>query len=127
MKTFPAILFLMPIMLTAATTVTLNESVSAEVQPDRMQTNLSFEERSKNDQAIRHHFNTLVKTVKRYNKKEGLECRGGSYRISPQYSWSNNRQKFIGYQGSVSFACEFDNVEAFNALSKELDTTAKGF
>ncbi|MDX1296499.1 MAG: SIMPL domain-containing protein [Sulfurimonadaceae bacterium] len=108
------------------TTVTLNESVSTEVQPDRMQTEISFEERSKNDQAIRHHFNTLVKTVKRYNQ-EGLECRGGSYRITPQYSWSNNRQKFMGYQGRLSFTCEFDAIGQFNALSSELDTTAKAF
>ena len=113
-------------LLYGITTVTLNESVSTEVKPDRMRTDISFEERSKNDQAIRHHFNTLVKTVKRYNK-EGLECRGGSYRISPQYSWSNNRQKFMGYQGNVSFTCEFEDVGRFNALSSELDLTAKAF
>ncbi len=115
-----------PLML-AATTVTLNESVSTEVQPDQMRTEIAFEERSKNDQAIRHHFNTLVKTVKRYNQPEGMECRGGSYQIAPQYSWSDNRQQFIGYQGSVSFTCEFENVDRFNALSSELDTTAKAF
>lgn len=127
MKMLIATLFLAPVFLCAETTITLSESVSTEVQPDRMHTNLSFEERSKNDQAIRHHFNTVVKAVKRYNKQDGLECRGGSYRISPQYSWKDNRQQFIGYQGNLSFSCEFDDVDTFNALSKELDTTVKAF
>jgi predicted secreted protein len=121
MKTIIAAVLLFPLLASAETKVTLNESVSITVEPDTMRTTLSFEERSRDDQAIRHHFNTLVKTVKHYNKDEGLECRGGGYRISPQYSWKNNRQQFLGYRGSVSFTCSFREIGEFNALSADLD------
>jgi predicted secreted protein len=123
MKTIIAAVLLLPLLASAETKVTLNESVSITVEPDTMRTTLAFEERSRDDQALRKHFNTLVKTVKSYNDKGGsLECRGGSYRIAPHYSWKNNRQQFLGYRGSVSFTCSFRDIGEFNALSAELDT-----
>jgi len=127
MKTILATLLILPVMASAATKVTLSEAVSMEVDPDTMRTTLSFEERASDEQRIRSHFNTLVRSVKRYNERDGLECRGGSYRIAPQYSWTDNRRNFLGYQGSVAFQCTFRDIGSFNALSAELDTVAGGF
>jgi predicted secreted protein len=122
MRRIMTAVLLLPLLASAATKVTLNESVSITVEPDTMRTTLSFEERSRDDQAVRKHFNTLVKTVKQYNDKGGsLECRGGGYRISPQYSWKNSRQQFLGYRGNVSFTCSFREIGEFNALSADLD------
>lgn len=127
MKTMALTLVCLPLLLGAATKVTLNESLALEVEPDKMQTTVAFEERSMQQQALRHHFNTLVKTVKRFNEGEGLECRGGSYRVAPQYNWTNNRQEFAGYRGTLEFACSFADIDAFNALSQELDTVAAAY
>lgn len=112
---------LFPWLLCAETKVTLSESVSLTVEPDRMRTELSFEELSRDENAIRRHFNTLVKTVKARTERETLECRGGGYRIAPQYVWKDKKQVFTGYRGTLSFNCAFGDIENFNALSKELD------
>ena len=127
MKTILLPMLCLPLVLGAATKVTLNESLSLDVEPDKMHTTVAFEERASQEQPLRHHFNTLVKIVKRFNAKEGLECRGGSYRIAPQYSWSDNRQKFLGYRGTLQFSCEFDDIDTFNALSTELDTAGTAY
>ena len=127
MKRLIAVVLLLPLLASAETKVTLNESVSVTVEPDTLRTVLSFEERSQEEQTIRHHFNALVKTVKSHNEEGELECRGGSYRIAPQYSWEKNRQKFLGYRGSVSFSCSFRDIGRFNALSAALDTQLGAF
>ena len=100
----------------ARTGITLNVSASQTVEPDTMRASLQYEMTEEREAPVAQAFNALVKSVKAQNRTEGLECRGGSYRISPRYTWEKGVQHFTGYQGSVSFDCEFLEVGAFNRL-----------
>jgi predicted secreted protein len=123
MKHLFAFSLLLPGLLLAETAVTLHESASLKVEPDTMRTTLAFDALSQEEAPIAHAFNSVIKSVKRANEqKEALECRGGSYRITPRYSWANKKQTFDGYSGSLSFSCEFSQIDAYNRLSQELDT-----
>jgi predicted secreted protein len=104
-----------------AATVTLEERVAATVAPDMMHVQLTFEEENSLEAPLRDHFNTIVATVKRHHESGALTCRGGGYRIAPRYRWTDNRRNFLGYQGNVGFQCSFKTVEAFDALSTELE------
>jgi len=119
-------LLMVPLWL-GATTLTTEESVSMEVEPDAMQTRIGFEEQGMQQSAIRAHFNTLLQTIKRHDGKKGMECRGGGMRIAPSYRWVDNRQQSDGYRGSMEATCTFKDIDAFNALSKELETAAKAY
>ncbi|MDD3342546.1 MAG: SIMPL domain-containing protein [Sulfurospirillaceae bacterium] len=113
-------LCLTPMFAFAQMSITANEQVSKELNPDVLRSQTSFEEESKLSTTIEEHLNALVAEVKRFDSK-GEFCRGGGYHLSPRYSYKDQKQTFIGYRGALSFDCEFTSIEQFNTLFAKLD------
>ena len=115
-------LCLLPLFAFAQMNITANEQVSSELTPDVLRVQISFEEADKNSNVIKEHLNALVATLKSFDTK-GEFCRGGGYFLSPQYSYKDQKQTFIGYSGQLSFGCEFDGIERYNALLQKIDAS----
>ena len=115
-------LCLLPLMASAQMNITANEQVSSELTPNVLRVQISFEETNKNSDVIKEHLNALVSTLKNFDAK-GEFCRGGGYFLSPQYSYKDQKQTFIGYSGQLSFGCEFDAIERYNALLLKIDAS----
>lgn len=111
---------LAPLGVYAAMSITTVEQVSQSLKSDVLQGSLSFEEQSKNANAIKEHLNAIVAEVKRFDPK-GEFCQGGGYHLSPRYSYKDQKQEFIGYSGNLNFGCEFKAIEEYNALISKID------
>ncbi len=112
----------LPLLAFAQINITANEQVSSELTPNVLRVQISFEEANKNSNVIKEHLNELVATLKKFDAK-GEYCRGGGYYLSPQYSYKDQKQSFIGYSGQLSFDCEFDAVERYNTLLSKIETS----
>lgn len=111
---------LAPLGVYAAMNITTVEQVSQSLKSDVLQGSLSFEEQSKNANAIKEHLNAIVAEVKRFDPK-GEFCQGGGYHLSPRYSYKDQKQEFIGYSGNLNFGCEFKAIEEYNTLIAKID------
>jgi len=111
---------LAPLWAASAMNITTTEQVSQSLNPDVLQGSLSFEEQSKNSNTIKEHLNLIVAAVKGFDPK-GEFCQGGSYHLSPRYSYKEQKQEFIGYSGNLNFGCEFKAIEEYNALIAKID------
>ncbi len=49
-------------------------------------------------------------------------CTNGSYRISPRYTYKQQKRTFIGYQGSITFTCEFTDSTKLDRVISKLDS-----
>lgn len=47
--------------------------------------------------------------------KSGI-CRGGQYRIYPDYKYVENRKIEIGYNSNINFHCEFNDIKKYENL-----------
>jgi len=120
MRLLPFILFTLPLIASADMTITATEQVSQKVRPDIMRGILSYQEESRSSETIKKDLNAIVAEVKRQDPN-AKQCRGGGYRLTPRYSYKNQKQQFEGYTGLLSFECSFDNIEPYNKLTAAID------
>ena len=48
-------------------------------------------------------------------------CTNGSYRISPRYIYDDGKRVFLGYQGDITFKCEFEDSKKLDNVINKLD------
>lgn len=48
-------------------------------------------------------------------------CTNGSYRISPRYTYNKQKRSFAGYQGDITFKCEFKDAKKLDSVISGLD------
>lgn len=93
-----------------------NKEFSKEIEPTKMSTTIVANMIDKDKLSIQRAFK---KAINISNKAE--ICVNGSYGISPEYSYKNQEKTFIGYNGNISFKCEFQNTKKFDAIISKLD------
>lgn len=115
MKKIILVLSLIPLFVSAQMTITTNEHVSEALTPDVLRAQIGFEEQHKSADVIKEHLNAIVASVKQFDPK-GEFCQGGGYYLAPRYSYKDQKQIFSGYDGTLSFGCDFKSIEHYNAL-----------
>ena len=95
---------LAPLWAMASMSIMTNEQVSQSLKPDVLQGSLSFQEENKNSNTIKEHLNAVIIAVKGFDPK-GEFCQGGGVQLSPRYNYKDQKQEFIGYNGSLNFSC----------------------
>lgn len=119
-KSRVVIALLFPVWAAAGMNITANERVSVLLKPDVLRGSLSFEEQGKNQNTIKSDLNAIIAEVKRIDPS-GRYCRGGGYRLSPRYNYKDHIPEFVGYSGTLMFACEFPGIENYNELAAAID------
>lgn len=109
----------------AEMTITVNEQVSRELNPDILRGYLGYQAESKSSEPLKRDLNAIVAEAKRMDPK-GEKCRGGGYQLAPRYIYKEQKQEFAGYFGSLSLECEFDDVEPYNRFTAALDRVSTG-
>lgn len=109
----------------AEMTITVNEQVSRELNPDILRGYLGYQAESKNSEQLKRDLNAIVAEAKRMDPK-GEQCRGGGYQLTPKYIYKEQKQEFAGYFGSLSLECEFGDVEPYNRFTAALDRVSAG-
>lgn len=118
------ILLTLPLMAMATMTITTNEHVFTTLTPDVLQGSLNFDEQNKNPNLIKEDLNAIIVQVKKFDPN-AKQCQGGGYQLSPQYTYTDQKQVFSGYSGSLFFECEFSNIEQYNALLEKINPVIK--
>jgi len=117
------IAFIVPVLANAQMNITTTEQVETVLKPDVLRGNLSFEEQGKNENTIKEHLNAIIEQVKKQDPDAKM-CQGGGYYLSPQYSYKEQKREFVGYSGTLSFGCEFKEIETYNVLNRAIDKAA---
>jgi hypothetical protein len=113
-----------PLVAMATMTISTNEHVSATLTPDVLQGSLSFEEQNNNGNVIKEDLNAILTRVKKFDP-QAKQCQGGGYQITPQYTYTDQKQRFNGYSGFLSFECEFSSIEQYNTLIEAITPVIK--
>lgn len=106
----------------AQTTIKNTISASIEVQPAILTGTYTFQAQSASEHNIRTLLNKVAESAKASN--ESKNCRGGGIMVHPQYSYDKGQQIFKGYQGSVSYSCEFEAAESANRFVNAIKVPA---
>ena len=115
-------LLCLPLIACAQMSITTLESTSQTVSPDTLRATLHFTEENKNANVIKEHLNAIITQVKQWDSKSDI-CTGGGYHLSPRYTYKEQKQTFIGYSGTLSFSCTFNDIEAYNTLLGKIENT----
>ena len=114
------VLFAVPVLAWAQMQITAVERVNTKAVPDVLRGEMVFEEHHRDAETIRGHMNAIVAAVKK-GDPEARICRGGGYRLYPRYSYRDQKQEFLGYGGHLSFACDYPDIAAYDALNGLVD------
>ena len=94
-----------------------NKSFSKVVNPDLLATNVDINIEKKDETKVNaeiEKFNDFIK------KTTNVIIKNGSYTISPKYNYSNNKQEFVGYVGSLRYTAESKDAKQINTFMDEL-------
>ncbi|MBP9492854.1 MAG: SIMPL domain-containing protein [Sulfurospirillum sp.] len=114
-------LLCLPLITCAQMSITTLESASQTVPPDTLRATFHFTEENKNTNVIKEHLNAIITQVKQWDSKSNT-CTGGGYHLSPRYTYKEQKQTFIGYSGTLSFSCAFNDIEAYNTLLGKIES-----
>lgn len=109
-------LFIIPSILSAYE-LEFNKSFTKNIQNDKVHTNISIAVDSKEIDFINEKvefFQDFIKENKSVTKKNG------NYSLVPNYSYQNNKQKFIGYRGTLHYSIETSKYENLNQFITEI-------
>lgn len=94
-----------------------NKSFSKVVNPDLLTTSVNINIEKKDETKVNieiEKFNDFIK------KSTKVKIKNGSYTISPKYNYSNNKQEFVGYIGSLRYTAESKDAKEINTFMDEL-------
>ena len=120
MRVVPLLLISLSLLAGDDLTITATEEVSQSVKPDVMRGVLNYREDAVSAEAIKKDLNAIVAEVKRRDPK-AEQCRGGGYRLTPRYSYKDQKQAFEGYSGTLSFDCAFGSIGQYDALTAAIN------
>ncbi|MDA7817889.1 SIMPL domain-containing protein [Sulfurimonas sp.] len=90
---------------------------SLEVEPTKMSTSIVANIYDADKINIQDIFHEAIEG----SKREGI-CTNGSYRISPRYVYNKQVRTFVGYQGNITFTCEFEDSEKLDNVISHLNS-----
>ena len=97
-----------------------NKSFSKQINPDLLSTNVNISVEKKDEDKVNieiEKFNDFIKSNKVNNK---IKITNGSYTLSPKYTYSNNKQQFVGYVGNLQYTAESKNAKDINSFMNEI-------
>lgn len=111
-------LFLIPLIfsLTSAFEVHKSNEFTKEVEPTKMSTSIM----ATIDDSVKLNIQRVFNKAIEGSKSEEI-CTNGSYRISPRYVYNKQKRSFVGYQGNISFKCEFEDSKRLDKVISKLD------
>lgn len=87
-----------------------------EIEPNVMSTSIAASVEDKSKAQIQKIFKKAIEE----SKSENI-CTNGSYRISPNYRYVEQKRLFLGYRGDIVFECEFEDTKKFDTVISKLD------
>uniref|UniRef100_UPI0040470EDD SIMPL domain-containing protein n=1 Tax=Aliarcobacter sp. TaxID=2321116 RepID=UPI0040470EDD len=109
-------LFLLPIF-SFSYEINFNKTFSKVVNPDLLSTQIHISVEKKDENRVNielEKFNDFIKNNK------NVIFKNGSFRLSPKYNYSNNKQEFVGYLGNLTYTIESKNAKDINSFINEL-------
>lgn len=91
---------------------------SMPLKPDRGVLSFELFAKEQSAVAIKERFDPFVAKMKEFK-----QCRGGGYRIDPEYKYEKQTKTFNGYNGFMSFECKFKRVDELDLLTKEIENS----
>ena len=117
MKTFLlSSLFIIPSLLSAYE-LEFNKSFNKNIQNDKVHTNIRIAVDSKEIDFINEKVEFFQDFIEENNS---VSKKNGNYSLVPNYSYSNNKQKFVGYKGTLHYSIETAKYENLNQFMTEI-------
>lgn len=113
------IILLLSLIFSVSGAFEINKSktFTRELEPIKMSSSIFARIESSDKTEIQKVFQESIEGV-----KLGEICKNGAYRISPIYRHNkHNKRTFLGYQGNITFKCEFYDVDKFDTVISTLD------
>lgn len=118
MKTLLTISFL--VINIYALEITKQKSFITEISPTTQSSSFSLNHTAKKSDQIEKVFSKAITLV-----DKSTICKGGQYKIYPEFEYKNNQKTQIGYNSYINFNCKFSNSKEYEKLLqriKKLDT-----
>lgn len=94
-----------------------NKNFSKSVSPDKLATYINVIVEKKVEREVNFEiekFNDFIK------ENDLVKFKDGRYTLSPRYTYTNNKQKFIGYVGNLNYKIETQNAKNINNFISQL-------
>jgi len=96
-----------------------SKSFSKDIQNDTLNTNITIQIDSKEVAFINEKIEFFQDFI---NDDLTVTKKNGNYNLMPQYSYHNNKQKFIGYRGSLHYIIETPKYEDLNKFVDDINS-----
>lgn len=97
--------------------INFNKNFSKNVSPDKLVTYVSVIVEKKLEREVNleiEKFNDFIK------ENDLVKFKDGRYTLSPKYTYTNNKQKFVGYIGNLNYKIETQNAKNINSFISQL-------
>ena len=94
-----------------------SKKFSQVVNPDILTTRISANIQNKDERFISDNLESINDHVK---ESKDIKYKHGSFNLTPRYSYKNNKRKFIGYAGHLSYIITSKNANSMNEFISEL-------
>lgn len=111
--------FLLPI-LSFSYEINFEKSFSKIINPDLLTTNVNVRVEKKDENQVNNEIEKFNNYIKSKNLNNKVKISNGSYTLSPKYTYVDNKQKFLGYVGSLRYTAESKNAKDINKFMSEL-------
>lgn len=95
--------------------ITKQKTFTSYIVPTKQTTSFILNYASRSSNQIEKLFEKAISTV-----EKSTICKGGQYRIYPQYQYIQNRKIANGYNSNINFNCEFEDIELYEKLIKKI-------
>lgn len=92
--------------------ITKSETFEIESTPNLLSSQFTLSQQSNTHQKIEANFaknNQMIRSTD--------ICKGGSFQINPRYRWDKSEKIFLGYEGYITYKCEFEDIQKYHALT----------
>ena len=94
-----------------ALSISKSEEFTLEHKPKFKKTSFEVIIEHSNQNIIEHKIQSISQIVRKADI-----CKGGEYRIRPNYKWENNTKVYLGYSSNIIYNCEFIDKKAYENL-----------
>jgi len=109
-------LFIIPSLLSAYE-LEFNKSFNQNIQNDKVHSNIQIAVDSKEIDFINEKVEFFQDFIEENNS---VSKKNGNYSLVPNYSYANNKQKFVGYKGTLHYSIETPKYENLNQFMTEI-------
>jgi uncharacterized protein YggE len=105
------ILYFIIILNLNALDISKQKVFTTTIKPSIQIASFSLNHIAKTSNEIENLFNKAISIVNKSNI-----CKGGQYRIYPDYKYIDNKKIEIGYNSNMNFQCEFEDITLYEKL-----------